>query len=153
MSLQTIEQALQTAAAAEWARIKAEGIKIEQVLVADAETTFQVVSVQFAPLLMTIISNLATGEIAKLSGNEKTNLAATTLVEQTAAQGVALLAADATAMVKNGFEAFKKAAPDLGLPSNVVSAASGALDAGEAAVETAVDKAASAASAAVAVRE
>ena len=148
MSLQTIEQALQSAAVAEWAKIEAEGIKIEQEIVADAITTFQIVSVQFAPLLMTIISNLATGEIAKLSGNEKTNLAATTLVEQTAAQGVALLAADATAMVKNGFEAFKKAAPDLGLPGNVTSAATDALNAGEQAVENAVDKAAAAASAA-----
>jgi hypothetical protein len=147
MSLQTIEAALEAAAVAEWAKIKAEAVKIEQVIVADAESTFTLVSVQFAPLIMTIISNLATGALAKLSGNEKTNLAATTLVEQTAAQGVALLAADATAMVKNGFEAFKKAAPDLGLPSNVTSAASDALDAGEAAVEGAVDEAASAAAA------
>lgn len=145
MSLQTIEQAFASAASAEWNKIKAEGIKIEQAIVAEGETLFSQLSVQFAPLVMSIISNLATGALANLSGNAKANLSATTLVEQAAVQGVTLLAADASAMVKNGFEAFKKAAPDLGLPSNVVGAANEALVAGEAVVQGAIGTAATAA--------
>ena len=83
---------------------------------------------------MSTISSLAVGELAKLSGSEKTNLSVTTLVQGAAAQGVTLLAADATAMVKNGFEAFKAAAPAL-VSGEVGDAVEGALDVAEAAVE------------------
>lgn len=138
MSLQTIEAALAAAAKAEWAKIKAEAIVIEQEIVPEIETVFENLSIQLAPTIMSIISNLATGGLAKLSGDEKTNLAATTLVEQAGQQGIAILAADATGIVKNGFEAFKKAAPDLGLPQNVVDAANTAIDAGESAVTGAI---------------
>ncbi len=148
MSLQTIEQTFAAAAAAEWARIKAEGVVIEQALVADAETTFSTLSTQFAPLVMSTISNLATAEFAALSSGEKTNLAATTVVDTAAKQGITILATDATALIKNGFEAFQAAAPAV-VPAGLAGAATEALNAGEAAVEKVVDTAAGDASKAV----
>lgn len=134
MSLQDIEQTFVAAAKAEWAKIEAEGIVIDQELVADVKTTFQTLVEQFAPLVMSTISNLAVGELAKLSGSEKTNLAATTVVDAAAQQGVTILAADATALIKNGFEAFKNAAPAL-VPAPIAAATEGALDTAAAAVE------------------
>ena len=141
MSLQSIEQTFAAAAKAEWAKIEAEGIVIEQELVADVETTFAALSAQFAPLVMSTISNLATAEFASLSGSEKGNLATTTIVDKAAQSGVTILAEDATALVKNGFEAFQAAAPAL-VPAPLEAAADGALDTAEAAVEGAVDTAA-----------
>lgn len=138
MSLQDIENTLATAAKAEWAKIEAEGIVIGQQIKAEAVSTFQLLTQQFAPLIMSTISNLATAEFASLGTGEKQNLAATTVVDKAAVQGVTILAADATALIKNGFEAFKAAAPNL-LPSGLVDAASKALDAAEGAVEGAVD--------------
>lgn len=142
MSLQTIEQSLAAAAQAEWARIKAEGIVIEQELIADAKTTFETICAQFGPLVMQTISSLATGELAKLTGTEKTNLAATTVVDGAAQQGITLLAEDATALIKNGFEAFKNAAPAI-VPAEIAAAAQGALGTAETAVEGAVGNVAS----------
>jgi len=142
MSLQTIEQTLAAAAAAEWAKIKAEGIVIEQELVADAKTTFATVVEQFGPLVMSTISNLATAEFASLTGGEKQNLAVTTVVDKAAQSGIVLLAEDATALVKNGFEAFQAAAPAI-VPAALEDTASKALDSAETAVEGAVDTAAS----------
>lgn len=149
MSLQSIETAFETAAAAEWKKIEGEGIIIAQEIKTDAVTVFSTLATQFAPLVMSIISNLATGELAKLSGDEKANLAATSLVEQAAQQGVQVLDADATGLVKLGFEHFKEAAPALGLPQNVTDAASKAIDTAEGAVEGAISGVAGKASAAI----
>lgn len=145
MSLKDIEETFVAAAKAEWAKIESEGIVVAQEIVAAAETTFSLLARQFAPLIMSTISSLAVGEAAKLSGSEKTNLAATTIVDAAALEGIAILAADATALIKNGFEAFKSAAPAL-VPAPLAEAAGKLLDAGEAAVEKAVDEAASGAS-------
>lgn len=143
MSLASIEAAFASAAKAEWEVIKAEGIKIEQEVIADAETIFSTLCVQFAPLVMSTISDLATGELAALSGNEKSNLAATTVVDKAAVSGVTILAQDASAMIKLGFEHFKEAsaailAPIAAVAPAVGDLATGALAAAETATESAV---------------
>ena len=149
MSLSTIAATFEAAADAEWTRIKTEAITIEQEIVPEAESAFESLVTQFAPLVMSTISNLATAAFVSLSGGEKLNLAATTIVDTAAQQGVTIAAADASALVKNGFEAFQAAAPAVGAPAQVVTAAETALATGEAVVEGAISSVAAKAEAEV----
>lgn len=151
-SIQDIETAFDAAAKAEWATIKSEAIVVEQEFVADVKTVFATLAVQFAPLVMSTISNIATDIVtAKLSGSEKTNLATTSLIDKAAQSGVAILAEDASGLIKLGFEHFKDAAETILAPVAAAAPAVGelaskALDAGETAVEGAVTDAAASAS-------
>lgn len=145
MSLASIEASMLAAAKAEWARIDAEGIVIVQEFEADAETAFEKLATDLGPLVMQTISSLATAEFASLSGGEKANLAATTIVDKAAQQGIALAAADATTLIDTGFKQFAAAAPIL-VPAPL---AEGAVEAGEKIVEGAVEGAAASAEAKV----
>lgn len=112
-TLSTVAQQFEAFAAAEWARIKAAGIVIAQDIEKGAEagasaaiTEFEALVTQFGPFALQTVSNLATAEFNHLSGNEKNNLAVTTVVDNAAQAGVALVAQDASTIVKNAWLAF-----------------------------------------------
>lgn len=80
--------------------IIADGLqKVEPVL----EDAFVAILKQFGALASQIVVGLMTNTVDNLSGGEKHNLAVTTLVDNAAQQGVQILAADASALIKNTY--------------------------------------------------
>lgn len=111
MKLSDVFDQLKALAAAEWERIKAEGIAIEQKIVAVEQDTLGAAVEQFGAFAMQTITGLMTAEWAHLTGTEKNNLAVTTLIDKAEQDAKKLLHADAAAIVKNGFVALSETAP------------------------------------------
>lgn len=112
-TLSTVAQKFEAFAAAEWARIKAEGIVIAQEIETGVEagasaaiTEFEMLVTQLGPFALQTVSNLATAEFNHLSGNEKNNLAVTTVVDNAEQQSISIAAQDASTIVKNAWMAF-----------------------------------------------
>ena len=90
-------------AEAEWERLKAEGIKIEQALVPVLEDAFAKAVDDFGQLAVSLVTKFMQEEFAVLSGEEKQGQVVTGLVQEAEVQAKALAIADAQALAKNSF--------------------------------------------------
>lgn len=118
-TLSSVAQKFEAFAKAEWQRIKAAGIVVEQEIETGLEagasaaiTEFELLVTQLGPFALQTVSNLATAEFNHLSGNEKNNLAVTTVVDNAEQQGIAIAAQDASAIIKNAWLAFTGQKPN-----------------------------------------
>lgn len=98
-----LESELKSCAVSVLAKIEAEGKVIVQVIEPIAENAFAQAVAQFRTLATETVVNLMTEAGAALSGDEKANLAVTTLLDHAEQTGIALAESDASALVKNAF--------------------------------------------------
>ena len=100
-TLSSIVASLEADASAEWAKVKAEATVIEQEVEPVVESSFATLASQFGTLAVSTVMNLMGAAGAALSGGEKLNLTATTIVQAAEAAGVATVEGDVTALAKN----------------------------------------------------
>lgn len=110
MKFSDIATQLEAFAQAEIAKLEAGAGKVGEAIAEDLqkaepvlEDAFVTILKQFGALASQIVVGLMMNTVDNLSGGEKHNLAVTTLVDNAAQQGVQILAADATALIKNTY--------------------------------------------------
>lgn len=101
----TIAADLEGFAEAEWEKVKAEAIVIEQKVEPVVESAFAQAVQQFGQLAVQTVMSLFGAAGAGLTGSSKLNLTATTIVEAAEKQGVTLAEADVSALAKNAYTA------------------------------------------------
>lgn len=114
MTLKEIMAKLEGFAEKAWDKVKSEAIVIEQKVEPVVESAFAQAVEQFGELAVNTVTRLMTAEGAALSGGEKLDLTARTIVDAAAQAGKDLAAADATALAKNAYTAVMGKAPASG---------------------------------------
>lgn len=111
MKLSDILAPLEDFAKAEWDKVKAEAIVIEQEVVPVLESGLALAVKQFGQLAVQTVMSLMGAAGASLSGGEKLNLTATTIKDAAVQAGVALAEQDVTALAQNSYLAVMGHAP------------------------------------------
>lgn len=114
MKLSDILAPLEDFAKAEWEKVKAEAIVIEQEVVPVLESGLALAVKQFGQLAVQTVVSLMGAAGAGLSGGEKLNLTATTIKDAALQAGVSLAEADVTALAQNSYIAVMGHAPAAG---------------------------------------
>lgn len=114
MTLTDILAPLEAAAEAEWAKVKAEVIAIEQKVEPIIESGLALAVQDFGQLAVQTVMSLLGAAGTSLSGGEKLNLTATTIVQAAETQGKKIAAQDVTALAQNAYTAVIGKAPAAG---------------------------------------
>lgn len=110
-TLSQIVADLEAFAVKEWKVVEAQTVEIVQEIEPVVENGFALLVKQFGQLAVATVVNLMTSAGAAMTGSEKLNLTATTVVDAAEKAGFSVLAADATALANNAYVAVMGTAP------------------------------------------
>lgn len=113
-TLSTVLAPLEQWAKDEWAKIEAEGIKIEQEVEPVLESGLALAVKDFGQIAVQTVVNLMGAAGTALSGGEKLNLTATTIVQAAESAGKTIASQDVTALAQNAYTAVVGQAPAQG---------------------------------------
>lgn len=111
MTFSDIAASLETFAEQEWQKFEDGAIAIEQKIEPVVESGLAQAASQFGQLAVQTVMNLMTAAGASLSGSEKLNLTATTIVQAAEKASVQIAAADVTALSQSAYTAVIGKAP------------------------------------------
>ncbi len=96
---------LKADAAAEWKKLEADGVQLEQKIIPVLESDLALIGTQIKNVLISTATNMMTTEFAALTSNEKQGNVVTAGIQAAEAQGKSLAVEDATMFAQQAFRA------------------------------------------------